>query len=36
VQKELGILIGRDYPPPIVDHALARVKTLEMFKRVAG
>lgn len=35
-QKESGILIGRDYPLPIVDHALARVKTLEMFKRVAG
>jgi deoxyribodipyrimidine photo-lyase len=33
-QKEFGILIGRNYPAPIVDHALARVKTLAMFKRV--
>jgi deoxyribodipyrimidine photo-lyase len=34
-QQRCGVVIGRDYPAPIVDHALARVKTLEMFKRVA-
>jgi deoxyribodipyrimidine photo-lyase len=35
-QQRCGVVIGRDYPAPIVDHALARVKTLEMFKRVAA
>jgi deoxyribodipyrimidine photo-lyase len=35
-QEELGILIGRDYPAPIVDHALARVKTLDIFRRASG
>lgn len=31
-----GIEIGRDYPAPVVDHAVARQKTLEMFKRASG
>lgn len=35
-QRRCGLIIGRDYPAPIVDHALARVKTLEMFRRVSG
>jgi deoxyribodipyrimidine photo-lyase len=26
-----GVLLGRDYPKPIVDHALAREKTLERY-----
>lgn len=25
-------MIGRDYPPPIVDHATARQTTLELFR----
>ncbi len=32
-QNECGIVIGVDYPAPIVDHALARIKTLAMFKQ---
>jgi len=35
-QLRCGIEIGRDYPAPIVDHAVARAKTLEMFKRASG
>lgn len=26
-----GVTLGRDYPPPLVDHALAREKTLERY-----
>ena len=26
-----GVVLGRDYPPPIVDHAVARVAALELF-----
>lgn len=32
-QQRLNTLIGKDYPLPIVDHALAREKTLEMFQQ---
>lgn len=35
VQQEVGCVIGKDYPEPIVDHAAARIDTLERF-RVAG
>lgn len=31
-----GCLIGRDYPAPIVDHAQARVETLQRFERLHG
>jgi deoxyribodipyrimidine photo-lyase len=30
-QKTLGVVIGRDYPPPIVDHARAREETLARY-----
>jgi deoxyribodipyrimidine photo-lyase len=30
-QKRTGIVIGRDYPTPIVDHAVARLITLERY-----
>ena len=30
-QQRCGILIGRSYPHPVVDHALARIKALELF-----
>ena len=36
VQTECGVLIGRDYPAPIVDHAEARQRTLARFKAAAG
>jgi deoxyribodipyrimidine photo-lyase len=31
---ELGFVLGRDYPEPIVDHALARQRTLARFAAV--
>lgn len=31
-QAAIGCIIGKDYPAPIVDHALAREKTLQRFK----
>ncbi|MDZ4201652.1 MAG: deoxyribodipyrimidine photo-lyase [Gallionella sp.] len=34
-QQRCGIVIGTDYPAPVVDHALAREKTLAMFKAAA-
>ncbi|HEX7953777.1 MAG TPA: FAD-binding domain-containing protein, partial [Burkholderiales bacterium] len=30
-QRDAGVKIGRDYPPPIVDHARARKQTLEFY-----
>ena len=30
-QEALGVIIGRDYPAPIVDHAVAREKTLARY-----
>ncbi len=30
-QKRTGIIIGRDYPAPIVDHAAARLVTLDRY-----
>jgi deoxyribodipyrimidine photo-lyase len=30
--KELGVELGKDYPLPIVDHAVQRDKALAMFK----
>ena len=35
-QANCGVLIGRDYPAPIVDHAEARQRTLERFKRATS
>ena len=31
-QQSCGVVIGRDYPPPIVDHASARVSTLARYR----
>ena len=36
VQTECGVLIGRDYPMPVVDHAEARQRTLARFKQATG
>jgi deoxyribodipyrimidine photo-lyase len=33
-QEEAGVVIGRDYPPPIVDHASAREQTLARYSIV--
>ena len=33
-QAACGVVIGRDYPPPVVDHAAARAVTLELYKKV--
>jgi deoxyribodipyrimidine photo-lyase len=35
IQAESRVVIGRDYPPPIVDHARARAETLTLFKASA-
>ena len=32
-QRSAGCIIGEDYPAPIVDHAVAREKTLERYQR---
>ncbi|MEO8739727.1 MAG: deoxyribodipyrimidine photo-lyase [Casimicrobiaceae bacterium] len=34
VQRERGVVIGRDYPAPLVDHATARHQALAMFAAV--
>jgi deoxyribodipyrimidine photo-lyase len=31
-QQRCGLIIGKDYPSPIVDHALARIKTLALYQ----
>ncbi len=33
-QRAAGVVIGRDYPAPVVDHAAARLRALELFKAV--
>jgi len=33
-QRANGVVIGRDYPAPIVDHAVARTKAIELFASV--
>jgi deoxyribodipyrimidine photo-lyase len=33
-QRRCNVAIGRDYPAPIVDHALARIKTLALYNEV--
>lgn len=32
-QREAGCVIGRDYPPPVVDHAAQRAKALALYGR---
>jgi deoxyribodipyrimidine photo-lyase len=36
IQAACGVMIGRDYPTPVVDHAAARECTLTRFKAVRG
>ena len=33
VLRAAGVTIGRDYPPPIVDHAASRVAALALFRK---
>jgi deoxyribodipyrimidine photo-lyase len=33
-QAACGVRIGRDYPLPVVDHAVARARTLQRFKAI--
>jgi deoxyribodipyrimidine photo-lyase len=35
VQRRKGVVVGRDYPAPIVDHAAARGKALAMYKNAS-
>ena len=35
-QQQRGVVIGRDYPAPIVDHDIARRDALALFKAVKG
>ena len=35
-QQARGVVIGRDYPAPVVDHALQREKALALYKTVKG
>jgi len=35
-QQAAGVVIGRDYPAPVVDHAAARAVTLELYKQARG
>ena len=36
IQSECEVIIGKDYPAPIVDHAEARQRTLARFKQTSG
>jgi deoxyribodipyrimidine photo-lyase len=33
-QQGAGVILGKDYPVPVVEHAAARLRALEMFKAV--
>lgn len=35
-QKQAGCVIGRDYPAPIVDHAVQRARALALFKAASA
>lgn len=36
IRAECGVVIGRDYPAPLVDHAEERTRTLEWFAKHRG
>jgi deoxyribodipyrimidine photolyase len=36
VQESCGVVIGRDYPEPIVDHREARQRALERYRVAAA
>jgi deoxyribodipyrimidine photo-lyase len=33
LQKKVGCVIGNDYPPPIIDHAFARQRALDVYRK---
>lgn len=33
LQKKVGCVIGNDYPAPIIDHAFARQRTLDVYRK---
>lgn len=35
-QQRCGVVIGANYPAPVVDHALARIKTLALFQAASA
>jgi len=35
-QREYGVVMGGDYPAPVVDHATARARTLERYGRISA
>ena len=35
-QQAYGVVIGRDYPSPVVDHSVQREKALALYKAVKG
>ena len=35
-QHRCGVYIGKDYPLPVVDHSIARIKTLALFQEALG
>lgn len=36
VQAACGCVVGRDYPPPMVDHAWARTRAIDVYGRALG
>jgi len=36
VLNQAGLVLGRDYPEPLVDHAAARARALEAFAATKG
>ena len=35
-QKDCGVLVGRDYPVPVVEHAAARTAAVELYGKAQG
>ena len=33
-QEQIKVVIGRDYPVPMVDHATARIAALDAFQKI--
>jgi deoxyribodipyrimidine photo-lyase len=35
LQKEIGVVIGSDYPAPIIEHAFARQRAVDVFRKAS-